>query len=54
MGSNQYLAGRLYGLCVCVFLWREHPKAHRKWFYGEAGIVKRYGSSNYECAHAKK
>ena len=23
---------------ICVFiLWREHPKAHRKWFYGEAG-----------------
>ena len=23
---------------ICVFIiCREHPKAHRKWFYGEAG-----------------
>ena len=26
-------AGRVYDLCGVFFIWREHPKAHRKWFY---------------------
>ena len=28
------------GFMICVFIiWREHPKAHRKCFFGEAGIL---------------
>ena len=34
LGINQF---RRVGLKFMLVLCREHPKAHRKWFYGEAG-----------------
>ena len=35
LGINQFCPG-WFKICVLV-LWREHPKAHQKLFYGEAG-----------------
>ena len=34
LGINQF---RRVGLRYVLVLRREHPKTHRKWFYGEAG-----------------
>ena len=36
--SKCHIVGNLMSRLICVLIiWQEHPKAHRKWFYGEAG-----------------
>ena len=44
LGSNRYRVGG-FMICVCI-LWREHPKAHRKRFYGEFGNRTWWGVPN--------
>ena len=40
MGRNQYWTGRVYGVCVCVFLWREYPKAQPEVVFMEKPGIK--------------